>query len=272
MAPPEHRDVRVVVRGGGEMASAAARLLFLCGFPVAVLEREAPLAVRRKVSFAEAVFAGTADVEGVPGRRVVLDQVSSALEDGHFVPVAVDPDGSSLARLRPAVVVDGRMAKRNLGSRRDDAPLVVGLGPGFTAGKDVHAVVETQRGADLGRVRWDGAAEADTTIPSAVQGYTERRVLRAPRSGVFRAEKQIGEVVMPAARLGAVDGEPVLAPIPGLLRGLVADGVAVLEGTKIGDIDPRGPMIDAARISDKGRTVAAGVLEAVLVHLRNAAR
>jgi len=269
MSDLERRQDRVVVRGGGEMASAAARLLFLCGFPVAVLERAAPLAVRRKVSFAEAIFAGEADVEGVPGRRVAPDDLLSALEERRFVPVAVDPDGLSLARLRPPVLVDARMAKRNLGTRRDDARLVIGLGPGFTAGEDVHAVVETQRGPDLGRVRWQGAAAADTMIPSAVQGYAERRVLRAPRSGVFRGEKRIGEVVLPAARLGAVDGKPVLATIPGLLRGLVADGVAVEEGAKIGDIDPRGPLIDAARISDKGRAVAAGVLEAVLVHLRD---
>src|SRR5437867_7165600 len=138
------RPELVVVRGGGGMASAAARLLFRCGFRVAVLEREQPLAVRRKVAFAEAVLAGPADVEGVPGRRVVLDQVSSVLEDRQFVPVVVDPDGSSLARLRPAVVLDARMAKRNLGTRIDDAPLVIGLGPGFVAAKDVHAVVETQ--------------------------------------------------------------------------------------------------------------------------------
>jgi xanthine dehydrogenase accessory factor len=258
------RPELVVVRGGGEMASAAARLLFLCGFKVAVLEREQPLAVRRKVAFAEAVLAGPADVEGVPGRRVDLDQVSSALEARDFVPVAVDPEGTLLALLRPAVVVDARMAKRNLGTTRGDARLVIGLGPGFIAGKDVHAVVETQRGPDLGRVRWNGAAEVDTMVPTAVQGYAERRVLRAPRSGVFRGEKRIGEVVMPSARLGTVDGEAVLASIPGLLRGLVADGVPVEAGAKIGDIDPRGPLIDAARISDKGRAVAAGVLEAVL--------
>jgi xanthine dehydrogenase accessory factor len=268
MSDPDRRSHRVVVRGGGEMASAAARLLFLSGFPVAVLERELPLAVRRKVAFAEAVLAGTADVEGVPCRRVDQDQVSSVLEEGLFVPVVVDPEGSTLPLLRPDVLVDGRMAKRNLGTSRDDAPLVIGLGPGFIAGKDVHAVVETQRGPDLGRIRWSGAAEADTMIPSAVQGYAERRVLRAPRSGVFRGEKRIGEVVMPSARLGTVDGEAVTASIPGLLRGLVADGVAVEEGDKIGDIDPRGPLIDAARVSDKGRAVAAGVLEAVLLHLR----
>lgn len=268
MSAPAARPELVVVRGGGELASAAARLLFLSGFPVAILEREQPLAVRRKVSFAEALLVEEAAVEGVPSRRVALDQVSSALEAREFVPVTVDPDGSLLRVLRPAVVLDGRMAKRNLGSRRDDARLVIGLGPGFIAGKDVHAVVETQRGPHLGSVRWTGAAEADTMVPDAVQGYTERRVLRAPRSGVFRGEKRIGEVVMPAARVGTIDGDPVTAPIPGLLRGLVADGVTVEAGTKIGDIDPRGPLVDPARISDKGRAVAAGVLEAVLVGLR----
>jgi xanthine dehydrogenase accessory factor len=268
MTPTEPRPNLVLVRGGGELASAAARLLFLSGFPVAVLEREQPLAVRRKVSFAEAVHAGTADVEGVPGRCVLLDQVSAALEARQFVPVVVDPEGLSLARLRPAVLVDARMAKRNLGTRLDDARLVIGLGPGFVAGQDVHAVVETQRGVDLGRVRWSGSAAADTMIPGNVQGYTDRRVLRAPRSGVFRAEKLIGEVVTPSARVGTVDGEPVTASIPGLLRGLVADGVAVEMGVKIGDIDPRGPLIDPTRISDKGRTVAAGVLEAVLIFFK----
>ena len=268
MSGPASRQELVVVRGGGEMASAAARLLFLSGFPVLVLERERPLAVRRKVAFAEAILAGTADVEGVPCRRVDPDQVSSALQDRRFVPILVDPEGSSLARFRPDVVVDARMAKRNLGTRMADARLVIGLGPGFVAEKDVHAVVETQRGPELGRVRWTGAADTDTMVPATVQGYAERRVLRAPRSGVFRGEKRIGEVVMPAARVGTVDGEPVTAGIPGLLRGLVADGVAVERGDKVGDIDPRGPLIDPARISDKGRAVAAGVLEAILLHLR----
>lgn len=262
------RHELVVVRGGGEMASAAARLLFLSGFPVVVLERERPLAVRRKVAFAEAVFSGEAEIEGVAGRRVDAEGLGPALETCQLVPVLVDAEGSALARLRPDVVVDGRMAKRNLGTSMSDAPLVIGLGPGFIAGKDVHAVVETQRGPELGRVRWTGAAETDTMVPSAVQGYAERRVLRAPRAGVFRGEKRIGEVVMPAARVGSVDGEPVVAGIPGLLRGLMADGVAVERGDKIGDIDPRGPLIDATRISDKARAVAAGVLEAVLLHLR----
>ena len=253
---------RILVRGGGEMASASARLLLLSGFPVAVLERPEPLAVRRLVSFAAAVFDGEAVVEGVPGRRVPPGEVAPTHE---YVSVAIDPDGTAIARLQPEVVVDARRLKRNGGTARAQAPLVIGLGPGLVAGEDVHAVVETQRGPDLGRVRWSGGAEPDSARPAPVLGFTEKRVLRAPRSGVFHAQARIGDMVVPRQVLGFVDSEPVLAEIPGLLRGLLADGVRVTGGVKMGDIDPRGPSVDPARISDKARAVAAGVLEAVLV-------
>jgi xanthine dehydrogenase accessory factor len=245
------------------MATAAARLLFLAGFPVVVLERPQPLAVRRRVSFAEAVFSREAHVEGVTGRLVPVGEVG--FDGGRFVPVAVDPDGTALARLAPGVLVDARMAKVNRGTARDQAAFVVGLGPGFVAGEDVHAVVETQRGSDLGRVLWAGSAEPDTMVPAEVQGYAARRVLRAPRPGVFRAFRAIGDVVVPRQAVGEVDGEPVVTPIAGLVRGLLADGVSIESSTKVGDIDPRGPSIDPGRISDKGRAVAAGVLEAVLI-------
>lgn len=253
----------VVVRGGGEMATAVARLLYLAGFPVAVLERDQPLAVRRLVCFAEAVFSREISVEGVVGRLVSAEALT--LDPAAYVPVAVDPDASVLARLKPAVLVDARMAKRSLGTTRDQAPFVVGIGPGMVAGEDVHAVVETQRGSDLGRVLWSGAAEPDTTIPAEVQGFAERRVLRAPRSGVFRAHAAIGDVVIPRQEVGEVDGEPVAARIAGLLRGLLADGVSIPVGGKVGDVDPRGPAVDPRRLSDKGRAVAAGVLEAILI-------
>jgi xanthine dehydrogenase accessory factor len=257
----------VVVRGGGELASAAARLLFLSGFPVIVLERAPPLAVRRLVCFAEAVIAGETVVDGVRGHLVPAQGLAPTTE---HVPVAVDPDGASIARLRPAVLVDGRMLKRAGEVRRADAPLVIGLGPGFVAGDDVHAVIETQRGPDLGRVLWAGSAEPDTTRPSAVLGYTEKRVVRAPRTGTFRSQARIGDVVIPRQVVGFVDAVPAMASIAGLVRGLVADGVVVPAGMKIGDIDPRGPTIDPARLSDKARAVAAGVLEAVLVGQRAA--
>ena len=250
------------------MASAAARLLFSCGFPVTVLETQAPLAVRRAVSFAEAVRLGRTDVEGVEGRCVEAEAVPAALREGLFVPVVVDPEAECRALLAPEVLVDARMAKRNLGTERWQAPLVIGLGPGFVAGVDVHAVVETQRGPDLGRVIWSGPAEADSAMPAPVMGFTEERVLRAPRSGNFRSACEIGDRVTAGARVGEVGGAPVTAAIAGVVRGLLADAVFVEEGVKVGDIDPRGLAVSAVQVSEKGRAVAAGVLEAILVALK----
>ena len=256
---------RVVVRGGGELASGAARLLFLSGFPVLVLERPSPLAVRRLVSFAQAVFAGEVEVEGVRARRVDGGEVEAALGARAFVPVLVDPEAGSLRTSGARVLVDGRMAKRNLGTRREDAALVIGLGPGFAAGVDVHAVVETQRGPSMGRVIWSGRAEPDTAEPAVVGGESERRILRAPRGGAFEGRRRIGDVVGPGAVVGEVAGEPVRAAVAGLVRGVIADGVRVKPGEKVGDIDPRGGAVDPAAVSDKARAVAAGVLEAVLM-------
>jgi xanthine dehydrogenase accessory factor len=264
------RDTRIVVRGGGELGTAAARLLFRCGFRVAVLEREAPLAVRRLVSFAEAVWSDEIVVEGVRARLVAPGSPADLPADGAFVAVVVDAEAKSLDCLRPHVVVDARMAKRNLGTRRDQAPLVIGLGPGFSAGEDVHAVVETQRGSELGRVLWSGSAQRDTALPAPVLGVDADRVLRAPRSGTFRGGCRIGALVPEGWRIGEVDGAPVTARVGGLVRGLLHDGVAVEGGTKLGDIDPRGAEVDPARLSDKGRAVAAAVLEAVLVRFNGA--
>ena len=255
----------VVVRGGGELGTAAARLLFLSGFPVVVLERAQPLAVRRLVAFSEAVLTGESVVEGVTARRLPVAQLGPAAD---FVAVAVDPDAAVLARLLPYVLVDARMQKYNRETTRGDAALVIGLGPGFAAGDDVHAVIETQRGPDLGRVLWAGSAEPDSMRPAAVLGYTEKRVVRAPAAGRFLSQARIGDVVIPGQVLGLVDAEPVRAGIAGLVRGLIADGIEVPAGIKIGDIDPRGPGIDPARVSDKARAIAAGVLEAVLVSRR----
>ena len=250
------------------MASAAARLLFLCGFPVVILERETPLAVRRKVSFAEAVFGGEAIVEGVVGRRVAIDDLKQALERADALPVAIDPEATSLSALGASVLVDGRMAKTNLGTHLDQAALVIGLGPGLTAGQNVSAVVETQRGPDLGQVIWSGAARENSAHPSPVLGYSDERVLKAPCSGRFRGKAAIGDLVTEGSIVGDVDGAPIRTEIDGLLRGLLGDGVAISQGTKVGDVDPRGSAVDPARISDKARAVAAGTLEAVLLGLR----
>jgi xanthine dehydrogenase accessory factor len=258
--------VPAVVRGGGELASAAARLLFLAGMRVVVLEREQPLAVRRLVSYGDAVFRGERDVEGVRGVLVAMDAVLD--EATPFIPVVIDPQGTLLARSGVEVVIDARMSKRGAAPRTDSRAFLVGLGPGFTAGEDVDAVVETQRGPDLGRVIWSGAAEPDTSLPSPVLGFTEKRVLRAPRSGVYRERIAIGAVVMPGDVVGEIGGEPVATRIAGLLRGVLQDGVHIAEGAKVGDVDPRGPGVNAAAVSDKARAVAAGVLEAVLMRRR----
>ena len=252
----------VVVRGGGELASAAARLLFLSGFPVLVLERAQPLAVRRMVAFADAVRTGQALVEGVCGKLVSPGTLALLPE---CVTVAVDPEATILARLEPAVLVDARMLKRGSDTAITQALLVVGIGPGLEAGRDVHAVIETHRGPDLGRVLWSGSAEPDTAKPADVLGFTEKRVVRAPRAGLFQADVKIGDLVVAGQVLGHVDGTPVEAGIAGLVRGLVADAVVVMNGMKIGDIDPRGLAVSPARISDKARAVAAGVLEAVVL-------
>jgi xanthine dehydrogenase accessory factor len=243
------------------MASAAARLVFLAGFRVVVLERPAPLALRRRVAFAQAVFSGEAEVEGVGGRLVDGGALSAAGRDA--VLVAVDPDGERLDALRPDVLVDGRMAKRNLGTRMTDAPLVIGLGPGLAAGVDVHAVVETQRGPGLGGVCWRGETEADTGVPAPVLGHTSGRVLRAPAAGAFVALRAIGELVAEGETVARVGDACVVAAIAGMLRGIVADGVMVDAALKVGDVDPRGARVDPARVSEKGRAIAAGVLEAI---------
>jgi xanthine dehydrogenase accessory factor len=250
------------------MASAAARLLFLDGFRVVVLERPEPLALRRPVAFAEAVLTGTADVDGVPARRVERASLPACLAAAdRFVPVCVDPEGLCVRDLRPDVLVDGRMAKRNLGTTPDDAPLVIGLGPGFRAPSEVHAVVETQRGAELGLVRWQGEAQADTGLPAEVLGHSHARVLRSPAPGRFRGVRAIGDMVRAGETVAEVAGQRISSAIDGLVRGLLADGVAIDAGVKVGDIDPRGRAVDPYRISEKGRAIAAGTLEAILLRL-----
>jgi xanthine dehydrogenase accessory factor len=214
------------------------------------------------------VFAGAIDVDGVPARRVDRSDLRAALASSErFVPVCVDAEGLSLRELRPDVLVDGRMAKRNLGTTPDDAPIVIGLGPGFVAPTQVHAVIETQRGAELGIVRWQGEAQADTGRPAEVLGHTLARVLRAPVSGRFHARRAIGDLIACGETVAEVEGQPVVSALDGLLRGLLADGVRVDAGVKVGDVDPRGRAVDPYRISEKGRAIAAGTLEAILLRL-----
>ena len=249
------------------MATGAAHRLFVSGFRVGILELQSPLAVRRAASFAEAVYDGRTTVEGVVAVRTEnAEAFRSLLSSCAGVPVAIDPTGEILSDVRPDVVLDARMAKTNLGTKKSDAPCVIALGPGFNASVDVHAVVETERGHDLGRVIWRGRSRPDSKMPYPIAGVSAERVLRAPAAGVFQSERSIGTLVSKGDVVASVSGAPVIAAVSGLLRGLMRSGAPVSEGVKVGDIDPRGEGVDTTKISDKARAIGGGVLEAVLAH------
>lgn len=261
-------DRLVAVRGGGDLGSGAALRLWRAGFSVVILETECPIAVRRTVSFSEAVYDGKARVEEADALLVYsLGDVRDVLTRRNIA-VMVDPAASSLQELRPYALVDAIMAKRNIGTTINMARCVVALGPGFTSGVDVHAVVETNRGPDLGRVLWRGQAEPNSGTPGPVMGRTAERVLRAPVSGIFRAQRAIGDVVAEGDVLARVGGEPIRASFPALIRGLVRDRMAVQVEWKVGDIDPRLDPRLCQLVSDKALAIAGGVLEAILVSLR----
>jgi xanthine dehydrogenase accessory factor len=257
-------DTLAIVRGGGDLGTGVAHRLHRAGFTVMVTELPQPLCVRRTVSFAEAVYAGSITVEGVTARCADDPMVGMAYTALDEIPVVVDAQGDVVSRMKPPIVVDARLAKRNLGTRRRDAALVIGLGPGFAAGVDCHAVVETNRGHNLGRVYWEGSAEDDTGLPEAVSGFTGVRVLRAPAGGVFEARRQIGDLVEAGDIVAEVAGTPIVAEFSGVLRGLLRDGLVVPQGMKVGDLDPRRVRDYCFLISDKARAIGGGVLEAVL--------
>ncbi|MGC8873858.1 MAG: selenium-dependent molybdenum cofactor biosynthesis protein YqeB [Chloroflexia bacterium] len=254
--------LRVVLKGGGDLGSGVAWRLHRCGFHVVILEQPQPTVIRRTVAFASAIYQGEITVEGVTGKQAGPGEVAGLLAQG-IIPVLIDPDARSLSVLRPSVLVDAILAKRNTGTRITDAPLVVALGPGFRAGRDCHAVVETARGHFLGRVYWDGEALPNTGIPGEVGGVNEERVLRAPAAGRFEALAEIGDLVEAGQVVARVQGEPVAARISGVLRGLLYPGLHVWAGQKVGDVDPRGERRFCFTISDKALSVAGGVLEAI---------
>ncbi len=260
-------DELVIVRGGGDLGTGTAWRLHRSGFPVIVLDIERPLAIRRTVAFSTAVTEGSITVEGVEG--VLVETPDAALDvssrDGVAVLVAdTIPDLED----PPQVVIDARLAKQPLDTNRAMAPLVIGLGPGFTAGDHCHAAIETNRGHRLGKVIWEGSAKQNTGVPGSIGGESSKRVIRADRGGDVRWERQIADIVEVGDRLGSVSGADITAPIGGVVRGLIEPG-PVKPGLKIGDIDPRGDPAVCFEISDKSRSVAGGVLEAVMTWLNN---
>ena len=259
----------IIVRGGGDLATGTIYKLKKCGFPVLILEAAAPSAIRRNVSFCEAVYQGQQTVEDMSCFRAdSLAHARQLLSEGKLA-VLVDPQGESIPMLRPLAVVDAVLAKKNLGTCREMAPITVALGPGFTAGEDVDAVVETRRGHNLGRVIWQGSAAPNTGVPGMIGGYGKERMIHCPAEGVLRNVKRITDMVSKGDIIALVEtqGEavPVRASLDGILRGLIRDGYPVQPGFKIADIDPRADEYNNCfTISDKARCIAGGVLEAIL--------
>ncbi len=270
----------IVVRGAGDLATGTIHRLKKAGFRLLVLEAEHPAAIRRQVALSEAVYAGSARVEDVEAvrmdvdlaekknRKELLEQEMERIWKKDGVPVLVDPAGLSIAALRPAVVVDAILAKKNLGTTKEMAPLVIALGPGFTAGEDVDVVIETKRGHNLGRVIRSGSAVPNTGIPGIIGGYGKERVMHAQAEGILRNAASIGDIVEARAVIAEIETEngtvPVEASLSGLLRGLIRDGYPVTKGFKIADIDPRKEELqNCFTISDKARCIAGSVLEAI---------
>lgn len=270
----------IVVRGAGDLATGTIHRLKKAGFRLLVLEAEHPAAIRRQVALSEAVYVGSARVEDVEAvrmdvelaekknRKELLEQEMERIWKKDGVPVLVDPAGLSIAALRPAVVVDAILAKKNLGTTKEMAPLVIALGPGFTAGEDVDVVIETKRGHNLGRVIRSGSAVPNTGIPGIIGGYGKERVMHAQAEGILRNAASIGDIVEARAVIAEIETEngmvPVEASLSGLLRGLIRDGYPVTKGFKIADIDPRKEELqNCFTISDKARCIAGSVLEVI---------
>jgi xanthine dehydrogenase accessory factor len=256
-------DIRVAVKGGGDIGSGIAWRLHQCGFKVLITEIPNPLAVRRKVAFCEAVYDGRSEVEGVESLRIESAQELSRIWAQRKIPLLVDPGFESRHAVQPEVVVDATLAKKNLGTGLSDGPVVIGVGPGFQVGVDVHFVVETNRGHDLGRLLLRGTAAPNTGIPGPVMGITTERVLRAPQTGQWENVLDIGDMVRKGDSVGSVSGAVVKAQIDGVIRGLIRPGVRVPVELKIGDIDPRGKKEYCFTVSEKALAISGGVLEGI---------
>ena len=254
----------VLIKGAGDLATGVAYRLYRAGYSIVMTDIEQPTAVRRTVAFCQCIYDGTATVEGVTSRRVeTVEEVKVCLERGE-IPVLVDPEAAIRTQMPFDAEVDAILAKYNVNTRIDDAPIVLALGPGFTAGVDCHGVIETKRGHYLGRLILEGSAIPNTGVPGDVGGYTTQRIIRACRDGIFHPVAHIGDTVAEGDVVATVDGEPVYALMPGTVRGMLPDGLRVKQGMKSGDIDPRCEYNHCFTISDKARAIGGGVLEGLL--------
>ena len=254
----------ILIRGAGDLASGIALRLWRAGLRVVMTDLPQPTAIRRTVCFSQAIRLGETTVEDVTAVRCETEsEVRTALSAGK-IPVLPDPEGACRLWLRPDALVDAILAKRNLGTRISDAPVVIGVGPGFCAGRDCHAAIETMRGHTLGRVIRSGSPLPNTNIPGLIGGFAGERVLRAPDTGIFRQLREIGALVEAGECVGTVNGKPMCCTISGVLRGILPDGTPVTVGMKSGDVDPRGDAAACYTASDKAIAIGGGVLQAIL--------
>lgn len=259
-----NQDKIIIVRGGGDIASGTINRLHNMGFRVLVLEISKPNFIRRKVCYGEAVYEGEFSLEGTVSKLACsLEEIYSIWEEKK-IPVYIDPEMKILEKLSPDVIIDGILAKKNLGMSKELAPVTIGLGPGFEAGKNVHAVIETNRGHNLGRIIYEGKAAENTGIPGIIQGYGKERVIYASAEGILKTVHDIGDVVQKDEIIAYIGTEPVKASLIGLIRGMIRGGSFVKKGLKISDIDPREDQLENCyTISDKARTISGGAVEAV---------
>ncbi len=260
----------IVVRGGGDIATGTIYCLWSSGFDVIVLESERPSAIRRQVAVCEAVYDNEKIIEGMRGVKAESIEMAFEILKKGDVPVLIDEDASSLLNIKPHILVDGILAKRNLGTKIDMADMTIALGPGFEASKDVGYVIETQRGHDLGRIISEGTAASNTGIPGNIGGFTSQRVIHSPKDGILTAVKKIGSYVKKGDVIALVDGTEVYASIDGIIRGMIRDGYIVAPGLKIADIDPRWEELkNCFTISDKARCIGGSVLTLVCGYMVN---
>ena len=254
----------VLIKGAGDLATGTAVRLRRAGLDLVMTEVERPTAVRRTVAFSQCMYDGTAAVEGLTARRASGKAEALAVLARGEIPVLCDPGAEILKDLPFDALVDAILAKRNLGTAITDAPIVLALGPGFTAGVDCHGVVETKRGHDLGRLILEGSAIPNTGVPGDIGGYTEERIIRAPADGMFEPLAAIGDRVEEGAPVARVAGSVACARLTGVVRGMLPAGLAVKQGMKAGDIDPRCEARHCFTVSDKARAIGGGVLEGLL--------
>ena len=254
----------VLIKGAGDLATGIAYRLKKSGFDIVMTEINNPTTVRRTVAFSQAVFDNEIEIEGIKGIKVNnIDEIYIEISKGN-IPIIIDEKANIIKELNPNVVVDAIIAKKNLGTSINDAPIVIGVGPGFEAKKDCHLVVETKRGHYLGKVIEEGSAIPNTGIPGDIGGYTKERIIRASGEGKIKPVPRIGDYVKKGDVVAYIDGVEVLAEIDGIIRGMLQDGIEVFKGMKSGDIDPRCEKNHCFTISDKARSIGGGVLEGIL--------